>query len=439
MAANIMQDWSFLKPKRDFYESFIDPLVMGQELASRKLANQRAEEENKFLAPSLEAQLLAKELENQRSQLSNQMTEEEAMFNRPMLEQQMLSRVLANKKGQLDLEYMPQEFQMKQQQMQLANALKNMQMQKYQAEIDRMNNPNQVFNPLTDVRGDAQQVAVAEWYREQGRDDLADAIMKGMNNSGVNFTNLPAAEKNRYAAQATALGIPLTDAISAFNSEIPITELAKQIGRTDEEIAEAGFQFAPTTPILTRSQNQLIANVGSEYLSDEISELMSPYINDLNFFAGKSNKQILDFIRGKTNDPNLVGGFIAASALVPEAAALRGRGFGLNLGIEAVKHLEDTAPIKIRALNELATAEEQKAADEIFKKINRKVSALETDVATNPAKYQKKHQKILKELENEELSKQLKSQAKSGKKLSDYSEKELENMTIEELEALYGD
>lgn len=57
MAANIMQNWDFLKPKRDFYESATAPIKDTQALQAALLANQKAQAELPYAAASQEAMI----------------------------------------------------------------------------------------------------------------------------------------------------------------------------------------------------------------------------------------------------------------------------------------------------------------------------------------------------------------------------------------------
>lgn len=423
-----MVDYSFIKPKKDFYEAFMAP-HRDRQKAEQHQAQQQAYRsdlerqaiENQYAPERNEEALLGSRIQRQLNT--------EVLRNSPRKNAaESLARDLSNQFQMEENRQQPHKFQMEQQNSTLEHALKSAQIQKYKAEIEQSRNP-QEFNPLFDIKGAAQQLAAADWSEQQGDLETAEAI-RGSVYGKPKFSNLTADEKRRTSARANALGISQVEAIGAFNQGILLEDLARQKGMSEEEIENAGYNYAPVGTTLNRAQNQLVAAKGGQYLDNFIKEGMEPYLNEFDLIHGISNKQVQDFILRKKHTPEertQLARFIAASALIPEQSSLRSRELmGSNIGIESLRHLEESYPVSIRAINRINDIETRKEALEIFEQVNRNISSIEFNVATDTAAYADEPREIARLLNLEDLNRHTKGKP-SEERLS------LDTMSDEEL------
>ncbi len=100
MPANIMQNWGQLDPGRDFYQSFMAPLVDAQMMQKQGLENQGNQARLPFITPELQARIA-------QMQMANQITEKQMPFVTPMAQAGLEQQQIANRTGQLNYEQMP--------------------------------------------------------------------------------------------------------------------------------------------------------------------------------------------------------------------------------------------------------------------------------------------------------------------------------------------
>lgn len=108
--ANLMANWSFMTPKRDFYESFVAPFKDTEAILTSRLNRQQLEKQLEFLGPQLEAALEAAQLQNVGIGLSNEMTQQKMPFITPQLQAELQKMQLANLMSEKTYEQMPALF-----------------------------------------------------------------------------------------------------------------------------------------------------------------------------------------------------------------------------------------------------------------------------------------------------------------------------------------
>jgi hypothetical protein len=389
MPANIMMDWSGLAPKRDFFESFVAPLLAGQEMAQNQAQTQQAQIQNQYLPQKYETEILGQELLNQERQST-------LPYAASSAEARLIGQLLMNEGKGIENQFMPQEQQMKMQEHNLMNAVKNMQMQKYAAEIARLNDP---ANPLNNATGVAGQLAAYNTLKSQG-DPNADLILENikrqMGGSSRAFSKLPMDVKRAQIAQAAAFGLDYAEAGNRLNNGETLEQIAAGEGIPAEEM----YNYEPIYPAGQTAISQVQKRQGAEAELDSLTEQYRGMIDkysDVRTVGGYSPTQVMDAIQGKNVDDQ--ADFIVATMLYPEITYNRLRLAGAETGISSLEHLESVAADKFKAFVPLFNNAELK--DKVISKMNStlgKASEVANAAILNPiGAAQKRKEKKIKE------------------------------------------
>jgi ABC-type branched-subunit amino acid transport system substrate-binding protein len=359
MPANILMNWNNLAPDKDFYESFVAPLLMGQQAKSRQLEQEQAQIQNQFLPQRYQSEIMGQELMNQGRQA-------ELPYIAKNKEAELMGQLLMNEGRQLENQYAPQEMQMKQQQHAQANALRQMQMQKIRAEIERANNPEQ-FNPLTDAHGIAQQIATANWYEQNGDPESAKLIRDSLNDGSGQalaiWRSTPQPIRRDMIALARGMGYDEATATKMLASGTTLEEMAGLKGI--EDISTVERIYGPSPQQINAAQGRTAADVELNSLTKDYTDWVAPYVNPLNV-GGYSWDEIFEVAKGEISSPKR-NKFIAGTMLAQELPMLRIRlGQGMN-GIEAIREMKEVSMVHLNSLKERITSED-------FKEINELVS-----------------------------------------------------------------
>ena len=340
-----MQSWSDLAPKKDFFESFVSPLLAGQEMTKQRLQNQAMQQEMPYITPQLEAALLGQNLMNQERQTMNK-------YAAPSAEAALMSKMLSNKTAEYNLQQAPQQ-----------DALQQALIRSQIANQNRMNQESNTFNPLS-APGVAGQVAIAEMYKQQGRPDLAKAIMDNLgssNNSDLNvWRSTPLNIRRDLIAAARGIGYDEAEATQAFASGKSLEQLAADKGISSGDISKYQRIYGPSPQSINQAQQRTAADKELDFLGQKFVEWTEPYVT-VGTIGNYSPTQLVDMIKGENKDKQAK--FLAASVIYPDLAMLRLRlGMGES-GITAVEEMKKASLGQIKVF--------EKGIDrEIFTKMN---------------------------------------------------------------------
>lgn len=370
--------------------------AFGTAAAQRESLNKSIQDQlrNRMTANAMPFQVPMLQQEMQAKQLGIEEAQTKAPYQKSIIEQALLSAMLGNKKSQAEIDYMPQQQQMDQQKIgieqQNANTsqqgltLKNALLALQGRRLEHEMNPR--IDPLN-APGNAGQLTWADHIEKSGDPELAAQIRKAVKGSAgaPKYNQLPLNERMNYNAMARSWGISELEAANAFNENIELEALAREKGVSEDQIQNVIRTYLPTTATLTKNQTATGAGVVSNYISNLQSDWLEPYRSH-GSFKGYSLKQIADTIKG-SSDPQAFPKFLAAVKMNAEIAGERGRELGLDVGIEALKHLEESVPGNVRGIEEMASAKDLADARQLFNDQARYASALRTDSIQNPEKY----------------------------------------------------
>ena len=154
------------------------------------------------------------------------------------------------------------------------------------------------------------------------------------------FRALPSDEKKRAVAMTTGMGYDPIEAEAALAQGKTLTQLADEKGLKVNDVI-------PIYPVggenIKQAQRRGAFVQELSVLDKHVAEGLGKYQNKV---LGFSPKQIVDAI--KNDDPEKQGKVLAARALAPELASLRLKVAGGNIGIEALREMQDKSLSKLR-------------------------------------------------------------------------------------------
>lgn len=166
--------------------------------------------------------------------------------------------------------------------------------------------------------------------------------------SGYNFQSLPPPEKSYAIAQVAGMGIDPMRAANLLNNGESISSIASQRGLDPNNLPTPLYAATPQTVQLIQRRNQALNEINT--IEPEITAAMSPYARQ---FANYSPSQISSAIQG--DNPDQQARFLAARALMPEMASLRLKAMGGNIGIEAIKEVNNQSMGNIKSFQGLVS------------------------------------------------------------------------------------
>lgn len=173
--------------------------------------------------------------------------------------------------------------------------------------------------------------------------------------SGFNFQSLPPTEKSYMIAQAAGIGLPPLQGAAYFNNGGTLEQLAQQKGLDPNNLPTPLYAATPATVQLIQRRNQALNEINT--IQPEITAGMSPYARQ---FGGYAPSQIADAIQN--DNPDQQARFLAARALMPEMASLRLKAMGGNIGIEAIKEVNNQSMGNIKSFQSLVSPKVYTAA-----------------------------------------------------------------------------
>jgi len=166
--------------------------------------------------------------------------------------------------------------------------------------------------------------------------------------SGYNFQSLPPTEKSYMIAQAAGMGVDPMQAAAQFNNGATIQSIAQQKGLDPNNLPTPLYAATPATVQLIQRRDQALNEINS--IMPNITSSMAPYARQ---FAGFSPSQIAGAINNA--DPDQQARFLAAKALMPEMASLRLKAMGGNIGIEAIREVNNQSMGNIKSFQGLVS------------------------------------------------------------------------------------
>ena len=201
--------------------------------------------------------------------------------------------------------------------------------------------------PLLAQRGLAGQLGAVQYLRQQGHDDLAGQLEKGIAQDqqkqlamqaylnaraqGYNYGKLPINTRNMMLAYAGGMGYTPSEANQRFIQGATLNDLAKEKG---VQLSDVKPTYAPTTQSLSLAQRRQAATSEIGAVTDDVTSALAPYARQ---FGGINPKLAINQLMD--TNPDAVSKYLAATALSPELAAMRVSALGGRVGIEAIKHI----------------------------------------------------------------------------------------------------
>lgn len=173
--------------------------------------------------------------------------------------------------------------------------------------------------------------------------------------SGYNFQSLPPTEKSYAIAQVAGMGIDPMQGAAMLNNGQTISSIASQRGLDPNNLPTPLYAATPQTVQLIQRRNQALNEINS--IMPNITTAMAPYSRQ---FANYSPSQIANAVQN--DDPDQQARFLAAKALMPEMASLRLKAMGGNIGIEAIREVNNQSMGNIKSFQGLVSPKVYTAA-----------------------------------------------------------------------------
>lgn len=196
-----------------------------------------------------------------------------------------------------------------------------------------------------DIASLLKESIISDLTRKNAYADLAN---KKSENYGYGM--LTADQKRRWVAQAQGMGVSENDARKFFNKGGSIQELAEAKGFDQNNLPEA--IYSPTNTDITRAHFRQQAVSEIDAMQQILTEAVAPYSQRI---MGYSPKQISEAIKGE--NPDAQARFLAAKALQPEMASLRTKAMGGQVGIEAIREIQNASMGNINSFQSLVSPE----------------------------------------------------------------------------------
>ncbi|KTD29669.1 hypothetical protein [Legionella maceachernii] len=265
-------------------------------------------------------------------------------------------RELTTKLKDMEVQHKPTEYKLSDQEKGLANALKSKALEHYEEKfaLERDLKKAQIQKALqTKVGGspkangelanfmvshpDATQEEIRNAYDEihSSKQAHTDAITNRSRDitAGSSFDKLPTNEKKRAVGLTTAMGIDPIEGTQLLRSGKSLQDIADANGKKLDELT-------PMYPMGEENVKQLQRRSGFvneiKNLEKNLAGATGKYQNKI---FGYSFEQAADALSG--DNPDEQGKVLAARALQPELTALRLKVAGGNIGIEAIRELQD--------------------------------------------------------------------------------------------------
>lgn len=150
------------------------------------------------------------------------------------------------------------------------------------------------------------------------------------------YAIMPVDQKREFHAQLNGMGLNLSEQQKAIEDNKSISQIAVEHGFDPDNLPP--LKFSATTPNVTQMNKRIAASVGMENINEFVIKGIEPYSQTL---GGFSKPLMQDFLHGTNQDK--IEKYLAAKMLIPESAALKITGLQGQVGIEAMRHVEETS------------------------------------------------------------------------------------------------
>jgi hypothetical protein len=174
--------------------------------------------------------------------------------------------------------------------------------------------------------------------QQQNAAKLAQARLADRRASGYTYSQMPYDQKNMVTAQTNAFGYDPMEASQKLLAGYTLQDLAEAKGYSREPGSWPTGIAAPTGPMRTQIQKRNSASAELDYLEKQTLSSLAPYAQR---FMGYSPKQIMDAMSGENKEQQAE--FWSSKMIIPEISSLRGKLMSGELGIDMLKHIEDSA------------------------------------------------------------------------------------------------
>lgn len=174
---------------------------------------------------------------------------------------------------------------------------------------------------------------------------------------GYSYSKTPIDTKRQMLAQAAGMGVDPNEASEFFTQGGTVAELAQQNGLDPKNLPDAIFPSTNQDISKIKFRQQALQEINT--LNPILTEALAPYAQRVNGF---SPKQIAGAIKG--DDPDAQAKFLAARGLQPEMSALRLKAMGGQVGIEAIKEVQNASLGNIKAFESLVSPEVYQRANQ---------------------------------------------------------------------------
>lgn len=185
------------------------------------------------------------------------------------------------------------------------------------------------------------------------------------------FANLPQDEKRRVLGYSVGMGYTPDEAIQEFNRGKTLRQMADEKNFDLENVN-------PIYPLAGENIKQMQQRQGFNRELNVLDDLVTDGMNQFGqTIAGYSPSQIISAI--SNDDVEKQGKFLAARALSPEMAALRLKVAGGQVGIEAIREMQDKSLANVKTIESLVTPEVRTSMNRhISDWLNKAVNAFDT-------------------------------------------------------------
>lgn len=168
------------------------------------------------------------------------------------------------------------------------------------------------------------------------RSKIAQAQLNQKRANAYNFSILPVDEKSDYLAQLRGLGLNSSEQQEAILNNKTLTEIAQEKGIDPNYLPPK--IYAATKANITQDNKRREALAGLKKLGDFVTEGIGPFSQS---FRGVSPKFMADTLNNQNRDARVK--YLAAIMTVPEVSATKLRALQGQVGIEAMRHVEENS------------------------------------------------------------------------------------------------
>lgn len=187
------------------------------------------------------------------------------------------------------------------------------------------------------------------------QEKIAQANFYNQRAQGYNFSLLPPNQQSYVVAQAAGLGYEPLQATALLNSGKTMSDLAQAKGLDPNNLPSPIYPASSQTVNLIQRRNQALNEINT--IQPLLNNALSPYSRR---FDGYSPTQIAGAI--SNDDPDAQARFLAAKALQPEMSSLRLKAMGGQVGIEAIREVNNASMGNMKSFQTLVNPKVYSAA-----------------------------------------------------------------------------